>query len=46
MISINTRRCLRTGKSEGTLRIENSPQNRYLMIVKIYRYGGWKEEDL
>ena len=36
MISINTQPVFADGKSEGTLRIENSPQNRYLMVVKIY----------
>ena len=27
---------LKNGTSKGTLRIENNPQNRYLMVVKIY----------
>lgn len=35
-ISINTEPVFPDGKSDGTLRIENSPHNRYLMIVKIY----------
>ncbi|MCQ5280714.1 hypothetical protein NE665_24620, partial [Clostridium sp. DFI.1.208] len=26
----------KNGTSKGTLRIENNPQNRYLMVVKIY----------
>ena len=46
MISINTQPVFADGKSEGTLRIENSPQNRYLMIVKIYRYEGRKQGEL
>lgn len=36
MISINSRPEFPDGESKGTLRIENSPQNRYLLIVKIY----------
>lgn len=36
MISINSKPEFPNGKSKGTLRIENSAQNRYLMIVKIY----------
>lgn len=36
MISINSQPEFPDGKSKGTLRIENSPQNRYLLVVKIY----------
>ena len=46
MISINTNPVFPDGKSEGTLRIENSPQNRYLMIVKIYRNENGKQGEL
>ena len=46
MISINTQPVFADGRSEGTLRIENSPQNRYLMIVKIYRYENKKQGEL
>ena len=46
MISINTQPVFADGRSEGTLRIENSPQNRYLMIVKIYRYENKKLGEL
>ena len=46
MISINTNPVFPDGRSEGTLRIENSPQNRYLMIVKIYRYENKKLGEL
>lgn len=46
MISINTQPVFPDGMSEGTLRIENSPQNRYLMIVKIYRYEEKKQGEL
>ena len=46
MISINTQPVFADGRSEGTLRIENSPQNRYLMIVKIYRNENGKQGEL
>lgn len=46
VISINTAPVFENGKSEGSLRIENSPQNRYLMVVKIYRYENRKKGDL
>lgn len=46
MISINTQPVFPDGKSEGTLRIENSPQNRYLMVVKMYRYEDKKQGEL
>ncbi|MCQ5280709.1 hypothetical protein NE665_24595, partial [Clostridium sp. DFI.1.208] len=36
MLNINTRPVFKNGTSKGTLRIENNPQNRYLMVVKIY----------
>lgn len=36
MLNINTKPVFADGKSKGTLRIENNPQNRYLMVVKIY----------
>ena len=36
MLNINTRPTFPNGTGKGTLRIENSPQNRYLMVVKIY----------
>ena len=36
MLNINTRPIFPNGTGKGTLRIENSPQNRYLMVVKIY----------
>ncbi len=36
MLNINTRPVFADGKSKGTLRIENNPQNRYLMVVKLY----------
>ena len=36
MISINSQPEFPDGKSKGTLRLENSPQNRYLLVVKIY----------
>lgn len=36
IISINQEPKFPDGNSEGSLRIENSPQNRYLMVVKIY----------
>lgn len=36
MISINSLPEFPDGKSKGTLRLENSPQNRYLLVVKIY----------
>lgn len=39
MISINSLPEFPDGKSKGTLRIENSPQNRYLLVVKIYLRG-------
>lgn len=36
IISINQEPKFPSGDSEGSLRIENSPQNRYLMVVAIY----------
>ena len=36
MISINTQPEYPDGKSAGTIRIENSAQNNYLMVVKLY----------
>lgn len=36
MISINSLPEFPDGNSKGTLRLENSPQNRYLLVVKIY----------
>ena len=36
IISINQEPKFPNGSSEGSLRIENSPQNRYLMVVAIY----------
>lgn len=36
MISINTQPEYPDGKSAGTIRIENSAQNNYLMVVKMY----------
>lgn len=35
-ISINTQPVFENGKAEGTLRIENSASNRYLMVIKMY----------
>ena len=46
MLNINTRPTFPNGTGKGTLRIENSPQNRYLMIVKIYRYEDRKQGEL
>ena len=46
MLNINTRPVFKNGTSKGTLRIENNPQNRYLMIVKIYRYENKKLGEL
>lgn len=46
MLNINTRPIFPNGTGKGTLRIENSPQNRYLMIVKIYRYEDRKQGEL
>lgn len=36
MLNINTKPVFPDGNSKGTLRIENNPQNRYLMVVKLY----------
>lgn len=35
-ISINTLPKFKDGNSKGSLRIENAPENRYLMIVKLH----------
>lgn len=44
VLNINTHPIFADGRSKGTLRIENSPQNRYLMVVKLYRKGQEDEE--
>lgn len=36
ILSINQEPKFPNGNSEGSLRIENSPRNRYLMVVAIY----------
>ena len=44
VLNINTHPIFADGTSKGTLRIENSPQNRYLMVVKLYRKGQENEQ--
>lgn len=47
MISINTQPEYPDGKSAGSIRIENSAQNNYLMVVKMYlREAGNKDGEL
>lgn len=46
MISINTQPEYPDGKSAGTIRIENSAQNNYLMVVKLYLRENGKDGEL